>query len=197
MFRDLRLPIILGLATGFITWLTFFLPKDFWWLSKLASPWLAVAFWAGLKARSSRWAAISGAVVLSLAVCIYYVLALADGHYRSSPIGFGWLLVAPAAGALFGWLGATYRQGHRASTVWAVVILSSSFVAESAYLAIRYRSYESSEVGAIFLLAIGLALPYVLLSRNRERLIAFVGTILGGLLALPIEYGVIHGLKAL
>src|SRR6476469_239218 len=93
--------LLAGTVCGVLVRLSWTLPgHDLHWVSRVAWPWLLVAFAAGLTAREPRRGAVDGALLLSVATVAYYaVLAFAERHYAHSPVGVWWLLVAVPVGA--------------------------------------------------------------------------------------------------
>ena len=131
-------------------------PREFW-VSNLASPWLAIAFLAGWIQPSWRWAAVSGALADIAAVVGFYtrLLHLTDNSAPElSPVtplvekvlfNFGswlrfttpWFVIALIAGLAFGLLG--YQWGKNRRNI-AVVLLALAFIAEPWAWAV-YKGY--------------------------------------------------------
>jgi len=176
--------LVLGVATRFV----YELPHEWHWLAKVGVPWLAAAFAVGALARRPARGARNGAAALVAATLVYYaILALVQHAYGVSAVGMGWLLVAVPGGAAFGALGTTYAHARGRARVLAASLLTAAFAGEAVLFALLV--HHPGRAGT-YLLAIAMALPFLLLRRARERLLALtISAFLAGV-ALVAEGGV-------
>jgi hypothetical protein len=125
--------IVAGAAFGVAIRLTWDLPgHELHWVSRVAWPWLLVAFAAGLTTTDRRRAALDGAALLSSATVAYYaVLAFVQDAYGHSPVGLWWVLVAVPIGALAGAAGAAVRAGPSPRRAVAAVAFVSLVALEA------------------------------------------------------------------
>jgi hypothetical protein len=125
--------IAAGVAFGVLIHLTWHLPGgELRWVSRVAWPWLLVAFAAGLTTRYPRRGAVDGAALLTTATVAYYaVLALLQDAYHYSPVGIWWILVAVPIGAVAGAAGSAVRAGPVQRRALAVVAFAGLVAAEA------------------------------------------------------------------
>ena len=185
--RDsLAVAIAIGLVLGVATRYVYELPREWHWLAKVGVPWLAAAFAAGALARRPGRGALNGAAALVSATLIYYaILALVQHAYYVSALGMGWIAVAVPGGAAFGALGASFARGR--ARVFAASVLAGSFAGEAVLFALLV--HHPGRAGT-YLLAVAMALPFLLLRRARERLQSVVTTAFVAGVALVVEGGV-------
>jgi hypothetical protein len=161
-----------GLVLGLVTWYVWELPRHWHWLAQVGVPWLAAAFAVGALARDPRRGALNGAAALVAAVVSYYapaLLGVGPWAYPASPVGLWWIAVGVPGGALFGALGALYARGR--ARVMATAVLTACFAGEAVLFALLV--HHPGRAGT-YLLAVAMALPFLLLRRARERLLALV-----------------------
>jgi hypothetical protein len=178
--------VVAGLVLGVATRFVYELPREWHWLAKVGVPWLAAAFLVGALARRPGRGAGFGAAALVAATLVYYaILGLVQHAYEVSPVGLGWLVVALPGGAAFGALGALYASGR--ARVLTTSALAASFGGEAVLFALLV--HHPGRAGT-YLLAAAMALPFLLLRRARERLLALgAGMLLAGA-AVVAEGGV-------
>ena len=125
--------LVAGVAFGIVIRATWSVPGDeLNWVSRVAWPWLLVAFAAGMTTTRPRRGALDGVTLLCAATVAYYVvLSVVEGSYGHSPVGVWWLLVAVPAGALAGAAGAGVRAGPPTRRVLAVVLFTALVAAEA------------------------------------------------------------------
>jgi len=141
--------------------------------------WLAVAFGLGAAA-ATRWrGAVHGLIGLATAVATYYLLiGLLETGFRASGATHAasvWGAVAVVAGPLFGLAGAVWRLEHHFPRAFAVAAFAAALIAEAITFGLpRWVRIDqvAGDPGAFVLageLAIGLALPFLLLSVGERR----------------------------
>jgi uncharacterized protein DUF6518 len=185
--RDsLTTAVVAGLALGVATRFVYELPREWHWLAKVGVPWLAAAFLVGALARRPARGAAFGAAALVAATVVYYaILGLVQHAYEVSPVGLGWLVVAVPGGAAFGALGALWASGR--ARVLAVSVLAASFGGEALLFALLVPGPGRP---GTYLLAAAMAVPFLLLRRARDRVVALgAGALLAGA-AVVAEGGV-------
>jgi len=185
--RLVVLGALTGLALGALTRWVDNLPDGWRSLALIGAPWLGLAFLLGafavLWGARSRVAAVVGAVATVGAVLGYYgymriVEHEANAYYLAHYLTF-WLVPALLGGPLFGAAGAVWRGGHGPIKAGAVGLLSAVCVGEGGWETLRLLStsfQRQADVVNVAELALGLALPLVLLHVWRDRLLAY-GTI--------------------
>lgn len=147
--------------------------------------WLAVAFVLGGSARTVPTGALRGLIGLLSAVVAYYVLIAAFGEgFRAigaSHAATVWGGVALIAGPVMGGAGAIWRYGTGWPRAIGVAVLAAALVGEGVVFGaprLVHVDQLGHDPGAFLYLAeiaIGLALPFVLLRRG-ERLRGYVAT---------------------
>ena len=164
----LAVGVVLGVATRYV----YELPAEWRWLHRVGVPWLAVAFAVGALARRPGRGAVGGVVCLVAGVLVYYAaIDLAHGPREVTPFALGWSAIAVPGGAAFGALGALYAGGR--ARVLASSVLTAAFVGEAVLFALLVPA--AGRPGTI-LLAVALALPFLLLRRARERALALASS---------------------
>lgn len=173
--ESLIVAVAAGLVLGVATRYVYELPREWHWLAKVGVPWLAAAFAIGALARDPRRGAVNGAAALVAAVFIYYLPAMLDGRtsYPGSPVGLGWTVIGLPGGALFGALGGLYARGR--ARVIAASVLAGSFAGEAILFALVVS--HPGRAGT-YMLAVAMALPFLLLHRARDRVAALAATAL-------------------
>lgn len=127
-------PLVAGVLLGVVTRLAHDLPPEWQFIAKVGVPWLVVAFAVGAATPGMLRAAIAGAASLVIAVLAYYALPHVLHRPFYTPLGLWWLVAAAPGGALFGWLGATWRSGRAVVAIAALV--SGALVAEGLIFAL-------------------------------------------------------------
>lgn len=142
-------------------------------LANAASPWIVVAFAAGVIQASTRWGAAAGALALLVAVLTYYLGFLAGGATFLLPFLAVWAIAAVLAGGLFGLTGGAWRTDRARWGAAAVALVSGLLLAEAAHRVILLQVWTGIEwdrtymqVAVADILGAGLV---VLLLRNRLR----------------------------
>ncbi len=159
--------------------------------------WVAVAFAAGALGVSIVGGAIRGLTALLAAVVVYEALTGTLGYGVSSGgavhASLVWGATATVIGPVFGSAGATWRGSRGRARAIAVAVLGAAFIAEGlVFGAPRLVVVDElvHDPGAIVLgleMAIGLAIPWLLL-RPGERRTGYVAlAVLGAIAALAIE----------
>jgi hypothetical protein len=152
-------------------------------MGNLPSHWLVTAFVMGVVARERAPGAAFAALGLALAVAVYYAaISLAGDRPGADLAGAAraWLVLALAAGPVFGIAGATWLSGPALHRPWAVALLCGALAGEALYLAefhapSRLSLDDTATVFALAELSVAAALPFVLLSGVRERAVALAG----------------------
>jgi hypothetical protein len=127
-------PLVAGVLLGVVTRLAHDLPPEWQFIAKVGVPWLLVAFAVGAATHGRLRATIAGAASLVIAVLAYYALPHVLNRPYYTPLGLWWLVAAAPGGALFGWLGATWRSGRAVVAIAALV--SGALVAEGLIFAL-------------------------------------------------------------
>jgi hypothetical protein len=134
----------------------------------LGAPWLAVAWLVGTLASTRTRGAAGGAAALGLGTAAWYFLTvLAGGRAGAAyavPVATRWVVVALAAGALFGFIGAVWRDGGRLARAASVATLAGALAGEALLLA-----GEWSGRAAQLVLTAELAVSVALLVAARRR----------------------------
>ena len=96
----------------------------------LGAPWLAAAWGLGALAGSRLRGALAGAAALVLGTACWYFVSLAiQGPTAAGyvvPVSMAWSLVAGAAGAAFGVVGALWRDGDTVARAVSIALLAPS-----------------------------------------------------------------------
>jgi uncharacterized protein DUF6518 len=187
--RDsLTVALAAGLALGVATRYVYELPGEWHWLAKVGVPWLAAAFAVGALARRPARGALHGAAALVAATVIYYLpalIGLTHTTYASNPVGLGWIAIAVPGGGVFGALGCSYARGR--ARVLTASVLTAAFAGEAILFALLVQ--HPGRAGT-YLLAVAIALPFLLLDRARERIAALAASAFLAGAALIAEGGV-------
>ncbi|MEX1046581.1 MAG: DUF6518 family protein [Actinomycetota bacterium] len=165
------LAVIAGVCLGALSLAGDFLPEKLQWIANMAAPWVAVAFLLGANRRKALVGALAAAAALVIAAVVYFAL---EEYFlkRGIPIFRGadeqiWVVVAAIAGAAFGLLGATWREGGRTRSVVAGGLMSGFLVAEALVLLMRRGGSGDFIFGVE--IAVGAMLPWVLFKNGRDR----------------------------
>jgi hypothetical protein len=157
----------------------------------LGAPWLLAGFALGALWRRPVAGALAGAVALSGATLVYYLVQLAlVGHVRALDTGviaIGWASAAAAAGAAMGALGSIWRTNAASPVVRtiAAAVPAAALAGEAILLAGEWRGR-----GAIALTAAELALAAALLPACAWRRASLAGSVLAAsLLAVAFAMG--------
>ncbi len=162
-------------------------------LGNIPSPWLVLAFVAGVILARPGWGALGGTAVLCLAVAFYYTAITISGDRAGIPLRgamTGWLAIALIAGPVFGTAGGAWRRGPALLRPFAVGLMTGALVGEAAYLggdALRYNSWSWDDHRTLFVtaeLGVALALPLLLLRLDWQRLQAYLTAGVMGAIAL-------------
>jgi hypothetical protein len=152
-------------------------------LGNLASPWGLAAFLVGLRATSLLRGLLAGGLTLLVGVGTYYV-GVAIRGYVLVEANVAWTVVAAVAGPIMGLCGAAISSRRMRPPVAAVAAPASMLVAEASFFVIDrriwlydlqaepYRLIDLAVVVAF--LAAGLALPALLVSEGRRRVVAYL-----------------------
>ena len=142
----------------------------------LGAPWLAAAWALGALAGSRLRGALAGAAALVLGTLCWYFVSLAlHGDSAVSyvvPVSMAWSLVAGAAGAAFGLIGALWRDGHTVARAASIALLAGALAGEAVLLAGKWTGQAASLVLGLELLAATVAL---MLSRRRAPIMLTLG----------------------
>jgi uncharacterized protein DUF6518 len=134
----------------------------------LGAPWLAAAWGLGALAGSRLRGALAGAAALVLGtLCWYFVTLAIHGPPAVGyvvPVSMGWSLVAGAAGAAFGLVGALWRDGDTVARAASIALLAGALAGEAVLLFGKWTGQAASLVLGVELLAATTAL---MLSRRR------------------------------
>jgi hypothetical protein len=134
----------------------------------LGAPWLAAAWGLGALAGSRLRGALAGAAALVLGTLCWYFVTLAihgpPAVVYVVPVSMGWSLVAGAAGAAFGLVGALWRDGDTVARAASIALLAGALAGEAVLLFGKWTGQAASLVLGVELLAATTAL---MLSRRR------------------------------
>ncbi len=183
-----------GVALGAAAWLSDQLAWPYSLLvpANMVGIWLAVAFALGGSARTIPTGALRGLIGLLSAVAAYYLLfAVLGSGFRAigaTHAATVWGLVALIAGPVLGGAGAVWRYGTGWPRAIGVALLAASLVGEgigfggARFLHLDQLAQDPAILLFLAEIAVGLALPFVLLRRG-ERLRGYVATVVLGVLA--------------
>ena len=128
----------------------------------LGAPWLAAAWGLGALANSRLRGALAGAAALVLGTCCWYFLSLAlEGPPAVGyvvPVSIGWSLVAGTAGALFGLVGALWRDGDVVARAVSIALLAGALAGEAVLLSREWSGQAANLVLSLELVAAATAL---------------------------------------
>lgn len=179
----------IGLGLGIATQLGQSVLPDGWsQIANSISPWLLVAFLVGAALPSARWAALSGAAILLLALVGYYGAVFLRYGFGGGTTSLAlWSIGAVVGGPVFGWAGNWWIDPRRWRRGAATGLMASAPIAEGWYLR---GILPDAAVGTAFI-AVGLVLPILLGRTWRDRgagyLAAVPGMALGALGYLAFE----------
>jgi Family of unknown function (DUF6518) len=151
----------------------------------LGAPWLAAAWGLGSLAGSRLRGALAGAAALVLGtVCWYFVSLAIHGPPAVGyvvPVSIGWSVVAGAAGAAFGLIGALWRDGDTPARAASIALLAGALAGEAVLLLGKWSGQATSLVLGLELLAATTAL---MLSRRRAPIILTLSLFLVAAMAM-------------
>lgn len=151
----------------------------------LGAPWLAAAWGLGALAGSRLRGALAGAAALVLGTLCWYFVSLAIHGPPAVgyvvPVSMGWSLVAGAAGAAFGLVGALWRDGETVARAASIALLAGALAGEAVLLFGKWTGEAASLVLGVELLAATTAL---MLSRRRAPIMLTLGLFLVAALAM-------------
>jgi hypothetical protein len=138
----------------------------------LGGPWLAAAWAVGALAGSRARGALGGGAALALGTAAWYMLTVAAGGRSAAgyvvPVATAWVPVALGAGALFGFAGATWRDGGRVERAAAIAALAGALAGEALLLAGEWTG-RAAELVLTAELAFGVGL--LIAARRRAPLL--------------------------
>jgi hypothetical protein len=151
----------------------------------LGAPWLAAAWGLGALAGSRLRGALTGAAALVLGtLCWYFVTLAIHGPAAAGyvvPVSFGWSLVAGAAGAAFGLIGALWRDGRTVARAVSIASLAGALAGEAVLLSAEWSGRAASLVLGVELFAATTAL---VLARRRAPVMLTLGLFLVATVAM-------------
>lgn len=151
----------------------------------LGAPWLAAAWGLGALAGSRLRGALAGAAALVLGTLCWYFVSLAIHGPPAVgyvvPVSMGWSLVAGAAGAAFGLVGALWRDGETVARAASIALLAGALAGEAVLLFGKWTGEAASLVLGVELLAATTAL---MLSRRRAPIMLTLSLFLVAALAM-------------
>ena len=151
----------------------------------LGAPWLAAAWGLGALAGSRLRGALAGAAALVLGTACWYFVSLAIHGPPAVgyvvPVSIAWSLVAGAAGAAFGVVGALWRDGNTVARAVSVALLAGALAGEAVLLSGEWSGRAASLVLGLELLAATTAL---MLSRRRTPIMLTLGLFLVAAVAM-------------
>jgi Family of unknown function (DUF6518) len=151
----------------------------------LGAPWLAAAWGLGALAGSRLRGALAGAAALVLGTWCWYFVSLAIHGPPAVdyvvPVSIAWSLVAGAAGAAFGVVGALWRDGNTVVRAVSVALLAGALAGEAVLLSREWSGRAASLVLSLELLAATTAL---MLSRRRAPIMLTLGLFLVAAVAM-------------
>lgn len=151
----------------------------------LGAPWLAAAWGLGALAGSRLRGALAGAAALVLGTLCWYFVSLAIHGPPAVgyvvPVSMGWSLVAGAAGAAFGLVGALWRDGETVARAASIALLAGALAGEAVLLFGKWPGQAASLVLGVELLAATTAL---MLSRRRAPIMLTLSLFLVAALAM-------------
>lgn len=187
--------VFLGIALGLLAWAADHVSSDSALplaagLGNLPSHWLAAAFLMGVVSRHQPTGAIWAALGLAIAVVVYYLAISVAGDRPGADLSGAaraWLLVAVAAGPVFGFAGATWIVGRPGQRPLAVALLAGALIGEALYIfdeldvAAAGPVSDPASTFATLELCVASVLPFIMLTRIRDRLLALSSAILFGI----------------
>jgi hypothetical protein len=151
----------------------------------LGAPWLAAAWGLGALAGSRLRGALAGAAALVLGTLCWYFVSLAIHGLPAVgyvvPVSMGWSVVAGAAGAAFGLVGALWREGDTVARAASVALLAGALAGEAVLLFGKWTGQVASLVLGLELLA---ATTVLMLSRRRAPILLTLGLFLVAAVAM-------------
>ena len=157
-------------------------PPPLPWAFALGVPWLAVAWAAGALSGRRAEGALVGAIALTVATGTYYVLHLSqwDESLGFAAVIVGWAAASLAAGAVFGFAGAAWRDGGPTVRVCAVALLAGAMAGEAILLS---HEWPAQVAGTVLLaeLIVAAATPFALVRPWRAVPVALALTVVAAL----------------
>ena len=151
----------------------------------LGAPWLAAAWGLGALADSRRRGALAGAAALVLGTWCWYFVSLALAGPAAAdyvvPVSIAWSLVAGAAGAAFGVIGALWRDGHTVARAVSIAMLAGALAGEAVLLS---REWAGQAAGLVLGLELIAATTALLLARRRAPIMLTLGLFVVAALAM-------------
>ena len=164
--RSALIAIVAGVALGVAMRLMRYADAPVPKIAALGVPWLAVAFAVGALEREKWRAMRTAAASLVTAVGVYYLLeSPVEGHTSlryAAAMTVAWSVAGIAVGAVFGRLGAAWRQWR---STFASAALGGAFVGEAMLLLVVWRS-DAAYAVLMCELVVGIALPLALARRR-------------------------------
>ena len=152
---------------------------------RLGAPWLAAAWGLGALAGSRLRGALAGAAALVLGTwCWYFVTLAIDGAPVMGyvvPVSVAWSLVAGAAGAGFGLVGALWRDGDRIARAASIALLAGALAGEAVLLA---QEWAGRAAGLVLGLELFAATTALMLARRRAPIMLTLGLFLVATVAM-------------
>jgi hypothetical protein len=194
----------LGLGLGLAGQLAPDLDGRLSWVVALGVPWLLAAFAAGALVGDRGRGALAGATALVVGTLAYYALRVglggggplgSDGFaLRGAAVVIGWCAAAVGGGAAFGLAGALWRRGGTAAHVFGTALAAGALVGEALLLTQEWTGRGARLVLAAEL-ALGAALPFLLLRRRGLIVPALALTALVAVAVAVTEDGVRDALR--
>jgi len=160
-----------GLLLGTVARLGDQTGKDLAWVFNLGGPWFIIAFIYGARVRRVLAGAIGAALLMAVAVATYYLLAPSFDVPREAaaavPLTVIWTFVGGVGGAAMGAGGALWQAATGARRAVGVALLAGVLAGEGLVQYLRLGRGGDFVFGIE--LALGLMLPFALLSDGRER----------------------------
>lgn len=173
--RSAYAAVATGIAVGVAGRASDYLPPLVAWSASLGVPWLAAAFVLGAFVAHPRTAARAGGAALVTAVVTYYAILLFVEHGTTPTyaaiVGTAWSLAGAAAGAAFGYAGASWRSRRPWPHATAIAVLSGALVGEALLLLTLWQVPVARRV-LILELALGALLPLLMARGGRARALA-------------------------
>lgn len=145
----------------------------------LGAPWLAAAWGLGALAGSRLRGAVAGGAALVLGTLCWYLVSLAlvgrGAVGYVVPVSLAWSMVAGAAGAAFGLVGALWRDGSPATRAISIALLAGALAGEAVLLS---GEWSGRAARLVLTAELGAALAALALSRRRAPLTLTLGLFL-------------------
>jgi|GEM_PF-5677141 len=213
-FSNILIPIGIGLIIGVVASFGDTVPSNggtdplFLLTSyfNTATLWGAAAFIVGVRMGSKKMAAISAILLLLAAVGSYYFYGTNFGNRTEIIMGtiiktaVLWSIIGIVVGTIFGIAGFVYKHTISSKAKMAgVITLSSLILSENGYYLYAAKDYltqlDPQKAVLIGMILVGLALPFILLGKNKKGLLSTVLSTLisgGGILFLEQLFKIIR-----